>query len=103
MRFFFRKKDESPPFQIQTPLQIVPSNRNFDQLKDCDVALKFWLPEYVKKMIDRMCRFQDTSASNLIRQILFIHLYTPSGTDSPTPFLPSHATLPFPVGLAVSR
>ena len=75
MRFFFRKKDESPPFQIQTPLQIVPSNRNFDQLKDCDVALKFWLPEYVEKIIDRMCRFQDTSASDLIRQILFIHLY----------------------------
>ena len=75
MRFFFRKKDESLPFKIQTQQHIVPSNRNFDQLRDCDVALKFWLPEYVERMIDRMCSFQDTSASDLIRQILFIHLY----------------------------
>jgi hypothetical protein len=75
MRFFFRKKDESVPWIPRTEPRIVLSNRNFDQLKQCDVALKFWLPEYVERMIDRMCSFQDTSASDLIRQILFIHLY----------------------------
>lgn len=75
MRFFFRKKDESVPWIPRAEPRIVLSNRNFDQLKECDVALKFWLPEYVERMIDRMCRFQDTSASDLIRQILFIHLY----------------------------
>lgn len=75
MRFFFRKKDESVPWKPQTEPRIALSNRNFDQLKDCDVALKFWLPEYVERMIDKMCSFQDTSASDLIRQILFIHLY----------------------------
>lgn len=75
MRFFFRKKDESVPWIPCAEPRIVLSNRNFDQLKECDVALKFWLPEYVERMIDRMCSFQDTSASDLIRQILFIHLY----------------------------
>ena len=75
MRFFFRKKDESVPWTPRTEPHIVLSNRNFDQLKECDVALKFWLPEYIERMIDRMCRFQDTSASDLIRQVLFIHLY----------------------------
>lgn len=75
MRFFFRKKDESVPWRPQTEPRIVLSNRNFDQLKECDVALKFWLPEYVERMIDRMCSFQDTSVSDLIRQIFFIHLY----------------------------
>ncbi|MDD2500723.1 MAG: hypothetical protein PHN92_07885 [Geobacter sp.] len=75
MRFFFRKKDEAKPWPLSAPIRIQLSNRNFELLKDCDVALKFWLPEYVEKMIDRMCSFQDTSASDLIRQILFIHLY----------------------------
>lgn len=75
MRFFFRKKDESIPWKFQTEPQIALSNRNFDQLQDCDVALKFWLPECVERMIDKMCSFQDTSGSDLIRQILFIHLY----------------------------
>jgi hypothetical protein len=75
MRFFSRKKDESIPWIPRTEPHIVLSNRNFDQLKECDVALKFWLPEYVERMIDKMCSFLDTSASDLIRQILFIHLY----------------------------
>lgn len=75
MRFFSRKKDDIIHHLSRVEPRITLSNRNFDQLKDCDVALKFWLPEYVERMIDKMCSFQDTSASDLIRQILFIHLY----------------------------
>lgn len=75
MRFFFRKKDHPSPKEPATPYQIKLSGRNYAELEECDVALKFWLSEIVEKKIDEMCSFQDTSASDLIRQILFIHLY----------------------------
>lgn len=75
MRFFFRKKDQPRPVEPHDPFQIELSGRNYAELVKCDVALKFWLPESVEKKIDEMCSFQDTSASDLIRQILFIHLY----------------------------
>jgi len=75
MRFFNRKKDQARPTERRNPFQIELSGRNYDELDQCDVAIKFWLPETVEKKIDEMCAFQDTSASDLIRQILFIHLY----------------------------
>lgn len=75
MRFFTRKKDQSRLTTSQKPHHIELTSRNYEELEECDVALKFWLPETVEKKIDEMCTFQDTSASDLIRQILFIHLY----------------------------
>jgi hypothetical protein len=75
MRFFSRKKDQSRPVKPPAPYRIKLSGRNYEELEACDVALKFWLPESVEKKIDEMCSFQDTSASDLIRQILFIYLY----------------------------
>lgn len=75
MRFFSRKKDQPRPLPPPDPFQIELSGRNYKELDKCDVALKFWLPESVEKKIDEMCSFQDTSTSDLIRQILFIYLY----------------------------
>lgn len=75
MRFFNRKKDQIRPTGRQNPYHIELSGRDYGALKEDDAALKFWLPESVEKKIDEMCSFQDTSASDLIRQILFIHLY----------------------------
>jgi predicted DNA-binding protein len=75
MRFFSRKKDQARPGRPDIPYSIKLSGRDYDQLDICDSAIKFWLPETVEKKIDEMCSFQDTSASDLIRQILFIHLY----------------------------
>jgi hypothetical protein len=75
MRFFFRKKDQPRLVTSPDPYRIELSGRNYDELDECTVALKFWLPESVETKIDEMCSFQDTSASDLIRQILFVHLY----------------------------
>lgn len=75
MRFFNRKKDQPRPLPPPNPYRIELSGRNYQEFEECDVALKFWLPESVEKKIDQMCSFQDTSASDLIRQILFIQLY----------------------------
>jgi hypothetical protein len=63
MRFFFRKKDQPQPVAPPEPYRIELSGRNYDQLAECNVALKFWLPESVEKKIDEMCSFQDTSAT----------------------------------------
>jgi len=75
MRFFFRKKDQPQPEQKPREYYVRLSGRNFDELDQCDVSLKFWLSESLEKHIDEMCSFQNTSASDLIRQILFVHLY----------------------------
>lgn len=78
MRFFSRSKDQARAKGSDDgsrPYSVKLSDRDYDQLRNCDTPLKFWLPEPVEKMIDEMCAFQDTSASDLIRQILFIHLY----------------------------
>lgn len=74
MRFFFRKKDQPRP--VEPPVYHVQlSGRNYEELDECDVALKFWMPESVEKKIGEMSSVQNTSASDLVRQILFIHLY----------------------------
>jgi predicted DNA-binding protein len=75
MRFFFRKKDQ--PRHVEPPVtyHVQLSGRNYEELEECDVALKFWLPESIEKKIDEMSSVQNTSTSDLVRQILFIHLY----------------------------
>lgn len=75
MRFFFRKKDQTRPVEVPVEYRIKLSGRSYEELDECDAALKFWLPESVEKKIDEMCSLQDTTASDLVRQILFIHLY----------------------------
>lgn len=75
MQFFKRRKDQQRPDKPSTAYRVKLSNRDYKQLTECDAALKFWLPEAVEKKIDEMSSFQDTSTSDLVRQILFIHLY----------------------------
>ena len=75
MRFFSRKKDQARPKAHSVPYCVQLSGRNYEELEKNDASLKFWLPESVEKKIDEMSAFQDTSASDLILQILFIHLY----------------------------
>lgn len=76
LKFFGRRKDSIYPSEANSETyKIKLSERNYDELAICDVALKFWLPEFIEQKINEMCTFQDTSASDIIRQILFIHLY----------------------------
>lgn len=78
MQFFSRSKDQARAKGSDDgtrPYNIKLSDRDYAQLRNCNTPLKFWMSEPVEKMIDEMCAFQDTSASDLIRQILFIHLY----------------------------
>lgn len=74
MRFFARKRDQARP-EPNKLVKITMSGRDYGQLSECDAPLKFWLSEPIEKKIDEMCSFQDTCASDIIRQILFIHLY----------------------------
>jgi len=40
-----------------------------------DVAIKFWLPELMRDILDQNCAFLNTGRSDLVRQILFTYLY----------------------------
>lgn len=51
------------------------SGRNFGDLFTCTEALKVWLPETVESQLGEVSCFLNISISDLIRQILFIHLY----------------------------
>lgn len=76
MNFFFRKKDQARPKQPPRDCYSIElSGRDYQQMTESKAALKLWLPESVEQKIDQMCNFVNTSASDLIRQILFIHLY----------------------------
>jgi hypothetical protein len=75
MLFFKRKKDQPRPVPPPASYYVELSGRDYDQLAECDTALKFWLPESVEKKIGEMCSFQNTTTTAIIRQILFIHLY----------------------------
>ncbi len=54
---------------------ITMSGRDFGELFTCSAALKIWLPESTEKQLQEMSRFIDISFSDIVRQILFIHLY----------------------------
>lgn len=74
LKFFGRKKNEIYPSE-EKHICIKLSGRNYDDLKRCDTTLKIWLSEDVETKLNEMCWAIDTSGSDLIRQILFIHLY----------------------------
>jgi len=46
-----------------------------DLLQQGDVALRFWLPELIGRVLDEMCTELNTTRSDLIRQTLFTYLY----------------------------
>jgi len=75
MEFFFRKKDERAADESGPLLQINLSGRPYNAYSDRDTAIKLWLPESVKDRLNEVCTYIDTSISDFLRQILFIHLY----------------------------
>lgn len=79
MRFFFRKKDEVPPIeaakQQKATYKVNMTGHDYSDMRTCDVTLKVWLPESVEKQLGELTAYLNTSLSDLIRQILFQHLY----------------------------
>jgi hypothetical protein len=75
LRFFFRKKDERKAAIPGRKNVITMTSRDFSELDGDKIALKFWIPESVEKMMDELSRKFDTSTSDSYRQMLFVHLY----------------------------
>jgi hypothetical protein len=75
MKLFFRHKDDTNPRQQEREHSITLTERNYFLLDDNDVPLKFRMTEELERMVDEICSYLDTSASDFIRQVLFIHLY----------------------------
>lgn len=125
MNFFFRKKDEPQNAEQTSRHTINLSGRPYNQYQDRNATIKLWLPDHAKKKINEICSYIDTTASDFIRQILFVHMYGradflaliqtkhPSIVDSPIasgvrysvsssflddvePFSSSYATAPAP-------
>lgn len=79
MIFFKRSRNKQPPFQEkqldERQYNISMSGRDFGDLFTCSAALKVWLPDSIELQLQEMSFFLNISVSDLIRQILFIHLY----------------------------
>ncbi len=75
MRFFFRKKDEARKSSNRPEHMISMLTRDYRKFISRDVAIKIWLPESVEKKMEEIATLFDCSVSDLIRQILFVHLY----------------------------
>lgn len=73
MKFFFRKKDNTDEAKPREWIKL--SGRPYNEYECRDVAIKIWLPEVVEGKIDEVCNCIDTTKSDFIRQILFVHLY----------------------------
>jgi predicted DNA-binding protein len=75
MKFFFRHKDDTYPGRKDKEYAISQTGRDFLWLETNDASLKFRLSEEQEQMLDEMTTFLDISLSDLVRQILFVHLY----------------------------
>lgn len=75
MKLFSRHKDDPYPHRLEGEYHIALTDRNFFMLDENDAPLKFRLSEEQERMVDEICSFLDISASDFIRQVLFIHLY----------------------------
>jgi len=75
MKLFFRHKDDTSLRQHDREHRITLTERNFFLLDDNDAPLKFHMSEELERMVDEICSYIDISASDFIRQTLFIHLY----------------------------
>jgi hypothetical protein len=63
--FFKRKKNMFTPEESPVTYYVQLSGRNYDELDECDVALKFWMPESVEKKLGEMCAVQSTTTSDI--------------------------------------
>lgn len=75
MKLFFRHKDATYPNRKGQEHNIALTGRDFYWLGENDAFLKVRLSEDQEQMVDEICSFLDISASDFIRQVLFIHLY----------------------------
>lgn len=77
--FFKRSRNQKSPaqerMQDQKQFNISMTGRDFGDLFTCSVALKVWLPESTEKQLEEISAFLEISLSDLLRQILFVHLY----------------------------
>lgn len=75
MKCFHRRKDElfSRNGEPEHYLSLAPDDAVC--FAENDAALKFRVNETLEQMIEDACAFLDISASDFIRQALFIHLY----------------------------
>lgn len=76
MQFFKRSKDNIRPSSPSYKLIIDLQGRDYLSLSTNNTNIKFWIPERLEKKIDQLCTYFDTSASDFIRQVLFVHLYS---------------------------
>jgi len=73
-----KKHKYTPQENIETPAiksNITGTGRIYNTIDTYDTALKFWLPEVMKTALIEMCRYANTSSSDIIRQTLFTYLY----------------------------
>lgn len=76
MDFFFRKKDDRKADEGKPLLQINLSGRAYGRdFSGRDASIKLWLPPSIKDRLDEVCTYIDTSVSDFLRQVLFIHMY----------------------------
>lgn len=75
MKFFFRRKDDTSLRKPHREYSISLTERDYCLLYDNDVTLKIRLSEQTERMIDEVCSYLDTTVSDFIRQVLFVHLY----------------------------
>jgi len=79
MKLFWRSKDKLSPAELRKkeklPYNIAMTGVYYVDLFQCHVVLKIWLPESIENKLGEITNFLDTSISDFIRQILFLHLY----------------------------
>ena len=79
MNFFFRSKDNQRPIdavkQQRVAYKVRMTDREYTDMRQCNITLKVWLPESVEAQLGELTSYLNTSLSDLIRQILFQHLY----------------------------
>lgn len=79
MKFFFRSKDKTRPTetakQQKATYKVSMTGKDYSDMRRNDVALKVWLPESLEDQLGELTSYLDTSMSDLLRQILFQHLY----------------------------
>jgi hypothetical protein len=79
MNFFSRSKDNARPIdavkQQRVEHKVSMTGKDYSDMQKCSVTLKVWLPESVEKQLGELTSYLNTSLSDLIRQILFQHLY----------------------------
>jgi hypothetical protein len=77
--FFKRSRNRQAPItekQIaEKAHQIAMTGRDYGEVFSCTDTLKVWIPESIEQKLDEISNFLNTTKSDFIRQIIFVHLY----------------------------